>query len=146
MSDKVYEMDDHYNQGVAALLEFIKQRDELAENLKIAPPELIPEGQQLLADMDKRIEDYEAALAREYETYQNKCRAEENVENMNETILERMAMVYIYFKHRIPEKLEELEAIVLNNNTPEEAQAFYDRVAILEATKLEEIIAEEERK
>lgn len=141
--EKVYPMNDDYNQAMNDLLEFIKLRDEIAESLKIAPPDKVREGQEILAEMDKKIESLELVLAREYESYQNLRRTEEKRDEVFEDMFERMVMVFIHIKYRHPEKLEEMRAALLNNYTPEEEQAFYDRVAILEADDLIKIIARE---
>lgn len=76
---KEYEMDDNYKQALAFLLEAIRQRDILAESLKLAPPERRAEGLQLLAQMDESIEAGEQALANEYETFQTHARAEDDL-------------------------------------------------------------------
>jgi uncharacterized FlaG/YvyC family protein len=142
MEDKVYEMDDNYKQAVADLLEFIKMRDDLAASIKIAAPEKKREQQELLADMDKQIERCEAALAKEYESHQTAARAQEKLDEIMGDVTEKMEMVFIYIKHRLPDKLEEMKSAIFDGWQPEDIQAFYDRVAIREATQLEEIIAE----
>jgi hypothetical protein len=79
---KEYEMDDKYKQALAFLLETIEQRDELAETIKLAPPEKRAEGLQLLAQLDKSIEAGEQALANEYEAFQTHARAEDEMRQM----------------------------------------------------------------
>jgi hypothetical protein len=76
---KEYEMDASYKQALAFLLEAIRQRDFLAETIKLAPPERRAEGLHLLAQMDKSIEAGEQALANEYETFQTHARAEDDL-------------------------------------------------------------------
>lgn len=143
MPDKVYEMPDEYKQAMKDLLEYINTRDELAATIKFAPPEKIREGRELLAALDKEIEEGEAALAKEYELYQTKCRLEEEQDALYDDLAERMVGIFIHIKYRHPENLEEIRAAALNVYTPEEEQAFYDRVAILEAGDLISIIARE---
>lgn len=142
MKDKVYEMRDDYKKAVEDLLGFIKLREELAKTLKTAVPERVRELHELLAEMDKSIDACEAALANQYEAYQTKCRAEEELDEMSAEVEKRVEIVFIYIKHRHPEKFDELKTAIFANLTPEEIQDFYDRVAIREATELEEIIAE----
>jgi uncharacterized FlaG/YvyC family protein len=142
MNDKVYEMDDDYKQALAELLEFIKLRDELAASIKTAPLEKRSALQELLTEMDKKIEACEAALAKEYEAHQTACRSQENLDEIMEDMTGRMEMFFIYVKHRLPDKFEEMKAGLFDGWTPEEIQDFYDRVATREATQLEEIIAE----
>lgn len=143
MSEKVYPMDESYNKAAADLLELIEARDLLAEALKIARPEDIPEMRKLLADTNAKIEECEAALAAEYEAYQNHRRLEEERDEMLDDMMRRMEMVFIHVKYRHPEKLEEMKAALFNEWTPEEIEAFYDRVAVLEAGDLISIIAQQ---
>ena len=142
MSDKVYEMYDDYHQAIEKLHNFIKVRDELAEFLKVAPPEKLLENRELLAKMDKQIENSKALLAKEYEAYQVKCRDEEKLDDVKDDVKDRMERFFILVKHRMPEKLDELKAEVFVNWTPEEIEEFENRIAELEATRLEEFIGE----
>jgi hypothetical protein len=142
MKDKAYEMYDEYNQAVEDLLGFIKIRDDLAASIKTGAPEKLREAQELLIEMDEAIESCESKLAKEYEAYQTKCRAEEELDNWSADVEKRIEMVFIYIKHRIPEKLDELKNALFANWTPDEIEKFYANVAVLEATQLEEIIAE----
>ncbi|HEY0461996.1 MAG TPA: hypothetical protein VGC97_22880 [Pyrinomonadaceae bacterium] len=143
MSEKVYPMDENYNQAMADLLEAIELRDELAVAIKDAPPDRIREAQEILTQMTKKIDEAEAALAVEYETYQNQRRLEEVRDEAFDEMTERMAGVFIHLKYNHPDKLDEMKAIIFNDMTPEWIDAFYDRVAVLEATDLERIIAED---
>ena len=142
MREKIYPMYESYNQAAAQLLELIEARDLLAKALKIAPPGKIRDGRRMLADADKKIEACEKALAAEYEAHQKKCRAEDALAETTAEVLNRMEMIYIYFKHHLPTKLDEVKAAIFNGWNSEDIEAFYDRVAILEATELEKIIAE----
>lgn len=142
MEDKVYEMSDEYKQTVAGLLELFETRDELLKAIKIAPPDRLREGQEMLILINEQIEKTEAMLAEEYETYQAHQKALEAQKEKFDEMKQRMEMVFIYVKYRLPEKLEELKATIFNEMTPEWIQDFYDNVAILEATRLEELIAE----
>lgn len=76
---KEYEMDDNYKQALAFLLESIGERDQLAETVKLAPPEKRAEGLHLLAQLDKSIEASEQALAKEYETFQTHERVKDEL-------------------------------------------------------------------
>lgn len=140
MADKVYEMYDDYNEAIEKLLAFINLRDLLADSLKDPSPKNRREVQEMVAEMDKQIESTEAKLAKEYEAYQTKCRAEEELEAMSEEATEKVEKYFILVKHRMPEKLEELKTAIFTDWTPEEIQDFYDRAAIREATQLEEIL------
>jgi hypothetical protein len=141
MKQKEFPMDEDYNRALEFLTEQIAERDEMQKQLKLLPPEARPEALRLLSELNKAIERGEQALAKEYESYQNMRRLEEERDALFDDVAERMAMVFIHIKYRHPEKLEELKAAALNNYTPEEEQAFYDRVAVLEAGDLISIIA-----
>lgn len=140
MKDKIYEMEDDYKQAVANLLEFIKLRDLTAESLKTAAPDKLLEGQEMLADMDKQIETTEAILAKEYDAYQKYRKDLEKEAEMMDTVMETMQKYYILVKHRMPEKLGEVKTAIFTNWTEDEIQNFYDEAAIIEATRLEEIL------
>jgi uncharacterized protein YigA (DUF484 family) len=142
MKEKVYEMEDDYKERLAALLKAIETRDELAETVKLAPPEMRREGQKILAEMNKTLEDIEALLAHAHEAYQKFRRNEEEVSEMSEQLTEKFEEHFIRAKHCQPEKFAEMEAKLLKVWTPEVIEDFYDRVAIREATHLEEILAE----
>jgi hypothetical protein len=137
-----YEMSDDYKQAQEDLLDFIKVRDILAEAIKTMPPDKERENQELLAEMNETIENCEAKLAKEYESYQVYMRAQEKQDEIMSDVLERMQMVYILTKHRLPDNLPELEAAIFDGWAEEEIQKFLEGVAVLEATRLEEIIAE----
>lgn len=145
MNDKVYEMEDDYKERVADLLKVIETRDELAESIKIAPPEMRREGQAIVAQMNKDIDAIEAALADAYEAYQKFRRKEEELGEMNDKITVKLEEIFICIKHLAPELFAEMEAKVFNGWSPENVQDFYDRVAIREATELEEIIAKNKK-
>ncbi len=137
-------MDDDYKRAVADLLELIGARDYLAESLKNAVPEMLSEGRRLLDAANKKIEACEAALEREYEAHQNACRAREELDASLSDIQKSMEASFIYAKHRLPpEQFGKIKAAILDNRTPAEQQEFYDRIAILEATRLEEFIGED---
>jgi hypothetical protein len=140
MADKIYEMDDSYKQAVADLLEFIELRHSVAETVKFAPPDKIREVQEILATMDKKIEEGEAALAKEYDSYQTYQKALEDEAEMMDVIMDKMQKYYVLVKHRMPEKLDEWTNDILKGWTPDEIQNFYDGAAIIEATRLDEVL------
>src|SRR5215213_11331984 len=98
MDEKVYPMYESYNQAAAQLIELIGARELLAKALKNAHPGKIRDGQKMLADADKKIEACEKALATEYEAHQKKCRAEDKLAETTAEVINRMEMIYIYFK------------------------------------------------
>lgn len=143
MNQKEYPMDEDYNRALEFLTEQIAERDEMVKQLKFLPPKTRPEALRLLDELNKAIEKGEQALAKEYDAYQNMRRLEEERDALFDDLAERMVMIFIHIKYRHPENLEEIRAAALNNYTPEEEQAFYDRVAFLEAGDLISIISRE---
>lgn len=142
MSEKEYPMDENYNQALKFLIEQIAEREQLSEQLKHLSPADRPEGLRLLAELDKAIERGEQALAKEYESFQNLRRLEEERDKEFDEAAEMMAGSYVHIKYRNPEMLEEMEEII-NKMQPEEAEDFYARAKRLEAGDLIRIIARE---
>jgi len=142
MNKKEYPMDEDYNRALKFLTEQIAERDELLEQIKLLPPEARPEGLRLLDELNKAIERGEQALADEYEAFQNHRRAEEERDKTFDELTESLAGAYVHAKYRHPEMIEQLDAVIADM-PPEEAEAFYDRAARIEAGDLNRIIARE---
>lgn len=144
MTNKVYPMYESYNQAAAQLVELIGARDLLAKSLKTAHPDKLRYGRRMLAEADKRIEACEAALAKEYETHQLICREKEKLEAMLSGLTVGLEGAFIYIKHCLPDKFELVKTVLFTGWSPKEIEEFNDRIAVLEATKLEEFIGEKE--
>jgi len=142
MAEKVYEPDEDYKELAENLVKMLETREELARTVKLAAPEHLAEGQRLLAEMDRSIEQFEATLAESYEAYQEFRRKDEDLGKMNELIGNSLEMMFIYTKHVLPEKFELLETKLLNTMSPEETEEFLDRIAVRETNELDKIIAE----
>jgi len=142
MKDKTYEMDDDHKRATAFLVEQIAHRDEFAQQLKILPPEALPEARQLLADLDKAIERGEQVLADEYEACQKAYRLEDEADALTVELTKRMAGAYVHAKYRNPDMIPGLDEII-GNMPPGEAQVFYDYAAQIEAGDLIRVIARE---
>ena len=142
MNVKEYEMDDEYKQAAQFLADQIAQREEFGEQLKLLPPEKRPEALRLLAELDQAIEIAEQKLADEYQAYQKMRRLEDERDQVFDELTRRLAGSYVHVKYRNPEMIEQMEAII-NDMPPEEAQAFYDCAAQLEAGDLVRIIRRE---
>lgn len=109
---KEYEMDAGYKQALAYLLDAIRQRDFLAETIKLAPPEKRAEGLQLLAQMDKSIEAGEQALANEYEAHQTHERAKDDLRQTLKSKTEtELAQLRAHLKEN-PGKMEAVEKML----------------------------------
>lgn len=140
MAEKVYEMYEDYHQAAAQLVELIEARDMLKEAMKTWHPSRLADGYIILKETNEKIEKCEAALAKEYETYQEACRAREAYDKSLDELAEGVYASYIYLKHRHPETFKRVQAAWYEGRTPEEIEELEDRIAILEATRLEEFI------
>jgi hypothetical protein len=142
MKQKEYPMDEDYNRALEFLTEQIAERDKMHEQIKLLPPEARPEALRLLAELDEAIERGEQALATEYEAYQNHRRLEEERDRVFDELVERMAGAYVHAKYRNPDLTPKLDEVIAGM-PPDEAKAFYERAAQLEAGDLIRIIARE---
>lgn len=145
MSKVEYEMPQDYQERVARLLEMIETQKFYEKELKFLQSWInLDEAKVYKANLDKSIEEFEAVLAQEYEAYQIFKAAEADLIEYDEMVERNLKAMFIYFKHRQPDKLEKLKNTLLAGYSPEKLEKFYDGVAVLEATKLEEIIAQAE--
>ena len=142
MKDKVYEMYDDYYKAKAQLQELIDARNQLKESLKTAHPSRFAEGWIMLNDANQKIEKCRAALKGEYDAHQETCRGKEKYEQYKAELQEGTDGAFIYFKHCRPESYERVKNELYKDMTPEEIEEFNARIAHLEATRLEEFIAE----
>lgn len=109
---KVYEMDGNYQKALADLLEAIELRDQLVKEIKIAPPEKIREGQLLIQEMTKKIDESEEALAAEYEAFQTHARAVDALrDEAKSSTDEELRRLRLHFKEN-PDDMKELQKII----------------------------------
>ena len=141
MNEKEYPMPDDYKEKSAQLLEFIETRDRVLAAYKDMTPEQRRAVQEPLKTLNESIESLEKYLAETYEAYQKERRIEKEKEKAIDRGMRAAQVIYITIKHRQPEKLEEFTK-VLEPLSPEEREEFFDGVAILEATELDEILGE----
>lgn len=141
MAEKVYEMSDEYNKRAAVLIEMIEARDRLVETIKNTPVNQRAEKQAALKFVNQRIEMVESDLAEEYEEYQENRRFEEKVKEADAFI----EKIFIQTKHCEPEKFDGLKNALFIKMSEEEIINFEDRIAILEATRLEEFIGKKDK-
>lgn len=144
MAEKVYEMDEDYNKAAAQLVELIEARDMLAESIKKTPFILRGQKQLLLREVNQKIEKCEAVLAAEYEAHQKACRAQEHYEKTMDELHDAFDASFIYLKHCHPDRFENFKDSLYSDWTEEEIIEFEDRIAILEATRLEEFIGKKD--
>ncbi len=135
-------MDENYNRALAFLTEQIAERDKLLKQLQLVPLKPQSKALRLLDELNKAIERGEQALADEYEAYQNLRRAEEERDEKFDELAESMAGAYVHAKYRHPEMLNQLKEVI-DAMPPEEAKAFYERTARIEAGDLVRIIRRE---
>ena len=139
MKEKEYPMPDDYNEKAARLVGFIETRDKVRAAFKDMTSDQRRTAQESLKILNQSIESLEKYLAETYETYQKKRRLEERQERAAERGMRTVQEIYIGVKHLEPEKLETFTKI-LEPLSPEEREEFFDGVAILEATRLDEIL------
>lgn len=143
MKEKEYPMPETYNKALASLANLIEARDKYAARLKYTAPDYLETARKTLAELNKAIEEGEAKMAAEYEDYQKTCREDEESDKEWEQKMRKAEMMYVFFKHRMPDQLYELEKPILEYVAEyDDVEAFHDRIAILEATKLDEILDE----
>ena len=84
------------------------------------------------------IERGEASLARDSEKHQKNCRADEEWE----AAMRKMERFYVYVMYRRPEMFSEVATSILRYvyNVAKDGEGFQDRIAILIATELDEIL------
>ena len=74
-----YEMPEEYNKYVKFITEMIEKRERIAKDIKYATPEKRREVLQILAEMDKLIDESEQKLAERYESHQKRMRYEDGI-------------------------------------------------------------------
>jgi hypothetical protein len=143
MSKIEYEMPPNYHEKLAKLLKMIETQQFYKNEIKALQPWANVEVmRKLKANLDQSIEQFETALASEYKAYQKLKTNEADLEEASKQLIEKSKMLYVYVKHCLPDKLDEFRKSALVGLTPQEIEKFYEDVATLEATKLDEIIAE----
>ena len=150
MNNTFDELLNYYQKKAARLLKQIEQREQIAVLLKTAAPERRQKIREALFVLDKLIDKFETTLAEDYESLQRIAALKKESEKHWSELWEDAKMVeermYIYLKHREPEKLANFKKMILDGRTPEEIENFYDRTTVREATQLEEILTESKQK
>lgn len=141
---KEYEMPDEYKQNLLKLTEMIEARDAYAREMPNVPPEKRAEAASALADFTDAINKTEQLLADEYEQFQSEKRRQDGIDDAIARGMEATEKLFIIIKHQKPHLFEEFKKIVIQDMTFEEEQEFYDRIAVLEATKLKDILTGKE--
>lgn len=140
-------MPDEYKQQLVHLTEFIETRDQfrrqisdgLARGVRVSAADKALVDQKL-REMDKVIDNLERMLAEEYERYQAEMAKEAEMIDKGKDMRELQKHIYIIIKHTEPHLLESFTKN-LDPLTPDEREQFFDEVAILEATRLNEILS-----
>ncbi len=71
----------------------------------------------------------------------DESRRKERIDAAYKSMRENMSKLYIVIKHQKPEMFDQIHHAVTQDMTPEELKKFEDRIARLEAEKLEEILS-----
>jgi len=140
MSEKEYPMDDDYNKYAEQLLDFIDTRDRVLAAMKDMTPEQRREAQEPLKVLNESIEKLEEGLAGYHEAHQKAHRAEERKNEIGDDVWQRMLVMYVFVKQRMPEKLDQLTKN-LDNLSPEVREEFLDQAALLEKYDLDDLLA-----
>ena len=140
VSEKEYPMPESYKEQTAQLLKLLDIRDKIDEQREFMTPEKRRETAEKSTELDKKIDDFENQIAAHYEIHQLLRTIEAEMEKIDARQMIRIQKMYVWLKRRAPkEKFDEFVEIV-NTLSPEEKENFLDQVAILEATKLGEIL------
>lgn len=139
MSEKEYPVDEDYNKYAERLLDFIDTRDRVLAAMKDMTPAQRREVKVPLKVLNESIEELETHLAEQYEVHQKERRVEDEQTRLIDKGFRTAQELYIVIKHCKPEKLEEFTKC-LDPLSFEDREEFFDGVAILEATKLDEIL------
>ena len=140
MSQKEYPMDEDYNKYAAQLLEFIDTRDRVLAAMKDMTPEEKREVKEPLKVLNENIEKLEEGLAKYHEAHRKEHRAEERKNEIGDDVWQRMLVMYVFVKQRMPEKLDQLTKN-LDTLSPEVREEFLDQAALLEKYDLDDLLA-----
>lgn len=140
--EKEYPMGEDYNKALQGLAEMIDERDKMRKKLIVLTPAARPKALKMIDDLDKAIEKCEQALAEEYKSTQDLRRTEEKRDIVFDDLLESSAGMYVHVKYRLPENLPKMETLI-EDFTPDFAEALRQRAAEIEATDLISFIARE---
>jgi hypothetical protein len=141
--EKEYPMPESYKKQTAQLLKLLEIRDKIDGQREFMTAEQRRDTVEKSAELDKKINDYENQIAAHYEIHQLLRALEAEMMKIDARQMVRIQKMYIFYKHRAPkEKFDEFAELV-NTLSPEERENFYDQVAILEATKLNEILGDD---
>ena len=146
MEQKEYEMPEEYKKNLEHLSDFIEARegyrkqirDASARGVRVSAADKAMVDEKLL-EMDKIIDGLEQKLAEDYERYQTEKTKEAEISDKIREGWEASKRLYIMTKHQMPHLLESFTEC-LDPLSPEQREKFFDEVAILEATKLKEIL------
>jgi len=123
-------------------LKLIETRDKYAADLRHAAPEDMAAMRRTLAKMDEKLEECESKLAVDLENYQKRRRREEEIDKRYDETMRKMEIRFVYYKHRLFDRLDMVSAPIFRTfKNDEEIESFFDRTAILEATRLDEILS-----
>jgi hypothetical protein len=140
MKKNDYEMSPEYQKNAAKLVELLEIRDYCDNLLRGSPVTITDEMKRQKYELDKQIENYENVLAAQCKVNHLHQTLEETYNQTQNRLLQRTMEMYINIKHKSPNLIEGFEKLIYENFSPEDAEEYLDQVAILEATKLEEIL------
>lgn len=128
-----FEMPAEYQKYLADYLQLTNDRKRFARELKDAPPAVQKHGYPVLQQLDQAIERIEGELAAEHERIIAEKKREQDIEKLFAAGEESVEKLFIEIRDHKPQLFEEFKALVLENMSGEEEQAFYERIAVREA-------------
>lgn len=119
-----------------------EQKERRYQSRKAATPEKI--GRDLTAIFNRYLKALYAVTGNEYapERYEDEeSRKDEEMSKMLDEMEETSNILYILIKHQTPHLFDEFHRIKTLDMLPEELEEFQNKIAHLEATRLDEILA-----
>jgi hypothetical protein len=142
MKKTEYEMPPEYHENTAKLLELFEMRDEYEKKLRDFPLLMTDEMKRGKFEIEREIDKFETALAEQYEAHQLMRTLEDKQEQLVDRMLLQTMEMYINIKHKAPDLLEGFEKLIYESFSPEDVESYLDQVAIMETTRLDEILAD----
>jgi hypothetical protein len=143
MKKNEYEMPPEYHRHTEMLLELLEKREYIEKKLRELPLLLTEEMKLEKIEIDRQIELFENSLAVQYEAVQLQKKLEDTQNQLHSSLIRRTMEMYINIKHKAPNLLEGFEKLIYENFSPEDAETYLDEVAIMETTRLDEILGNE---
>lgn len=148
LQNEEYSSEEEYKRFEMLIDNWDEWREQTVKNMKYFPaPEQaikrlqIANLENMIARARRNLKKFQEAGERIEEAEKKIEQAEAGLEEAMEEAERLSEKRYIIIKHTKPHLFEEFHQISVDCLTPEELQEFLDRIAHLEATQLEDILA-----